>query len=152
MFDKIKAMLLGEEEAAVDGPEKLHLATAVLLVEAAVMDGHFDEDERATITTLLSEKFELADKDVTELLDEAANTVAEAAELYSFTRVIRDRFSHGERVSMIEMLWEVAYADRELDPFEDSLIRRVAGLIYVPDKESGEARKRVLERLGLAKT
>jgi len=52
-------------------------------------------------------------------------------------------------VELIEMLWEVAYADRVLDEYEDSLLRRVGGLIYVPDRERATARQRVLKRLGL---
>jgi uncharacterized tellurite resistance protein B-like protein len=50
---------------------------------------------------------------------------------------------------MIEMLWEVVYADGRLDDYEANLMRRIAGLIYVSDGESGSARKRVLDRLGL---
>ena len=68
----------------------------------------------------------------------------------AFTRVIKDRFSEDERVRMIEMLWTGAYADRRLHDYEASLVRRVAGLIYVADRDSGAARKRVLRRLGLA--
>jgi uncharacterized tellurite resistance protein B-like protein len=47
------------------------------------------------------------------------------------------------------MLWEVAYADGTLHDYEASLLRRITGLLYVSDRESGEARKRVLARLGL---
>ena len=46
------------------------------------------------------------------------------------------------------MLWEVAYADGVLDEYEDSLLRRVGGLIYVPDRERGMARQRVLKTAG----
>ena len=53
-----------------------------------------------------------------------------------------------ERVGMVEMLWEVAYADGVLDPEEDLLIRRVAGLIHVTDRERVVARQQVLTRLG----
>jgi uncharacterized tellurite resistance protein B-like protein len=52
-------------------------------------------------------------------------------------------------VELIEMLWKVAYADRVLDQYEDSLLRRIGGLIYVPDRDRGMARQRVLARLGL---
>ena len=48
---------------------------------------------------------------------------------------------------MIEMLWEVVYADGTLDDFESNMMRRVAGLLYVNDRESGEARKRVQARM-----
>ena len=50
---------------------------------------------------------------------------------------------------MIEMLWEVAFADGKADHYEKNLISRVAGLIFVSDKDRGEARKRVLARLGI---
>ena len=48
---------------------------------------------------------------------------------------------------MMEMLWAVVYADGELDDFESNMMRRVAGLLYVDDRASGEARKRVLARI-----
>ena len=70
-------------------------------------------------------------------------------EWHGFTRAIKDGFSHAERVQLIEMMWEVAYADGALHDYEASLLRRVTGLLYVSDRESGEARKRVLARLGL---
>jgi uncharacterized tellurite resistance protein B-like protein len=52
-----------------------------------------------------------------------------------------------ERIQLIEMLWEVVYADGVLDSEEDALIRRIAGLIYVEDRDRVLARKRVLERM-----
>jgi uncharacterized tellurite resistance protein B-like protein len=51
---------------------------------------------------------------------------------------------------MIEMLWEVVYADGELHDLEASLLRRVGGLLYVSDRDRGAARMRVLNRLGIA--
>ncbi len=75
-----------------------------------------------------------------------------AAELFHFTRIINERLSFEQRIELVEMLWEVAYADGVLDQYEDSLLRRVSGLIYVPDRERGMARQRVVEKLGLAGT
>jgi uncharacterized tellurite resistance protein B-like protein len=63
--------------------------------------------------------------------------VANSSQLYSFTRVVKDNFDHAERVELMEMLWEVVYADGALHHLEASLMRRVAGLIYVPDAASG---------------
>ena len=62
--------------------------------------------------------------------------------------MIKDRFPHEERLELMEMLWEVAYADGVLHDFEASLMRRISGLIYVSDRDSGAARKRALARLG----
>jgi uncharacterized tellurite resistance protein B-like protein len=83
------------------------------------------------------------------LIDRASSAVAESAQLYSFTRPLKDRLQPEERVRIIEMLWEVACADGKIDSYESGLVRRVAGLLFVPDKESGEARQRVLARLDL---
>ncbi len=70
-------------------------------------------------------------------------------EIFHLTRTINERWSREERIGLIEMLWEVAYADGVLDKYEDSLLRRVGGLVYVPDRERGLARQRVLRRLGI---
>ena len=55
-----------------------------------------------------------------------------------------------ERVKIIEMLWEVAYADGVVHHYEANLIRRINGLLYVSDRDSGAARKRVAARLGIS--
>lgn len=64
-----------------------------------------------------------------------------------FTRIVVENFTEAERIGVIEMLWEVAYADGELSGDEDALIRRVAGLIFVSDRDRGEARRRAREQL-----
>jgi uncharacterized tellurite resistance protein B-like protein len=68
-------------------------------------------------------------------------------QLYPFTRIAVERMDLAQRIGLIEMLWEVAYADGVLDPDEDALLRRVAGLIYVSDVDRAAARIRVLERM-----
>lgn len=126
---------------------ELRLAAAALLVEAAKLDGAFDGMERVRIATLLKERFGMEGKDVAELIEAADEETELAGGLYGFTKEVRLNFDHGERISMIEMLWEVAYADGSLHDFESNMLRRVAGLLYVTDRESGAARKRVLSRL-----
>ena len=112
------------------------------------MDGHFDGDERETIRRLLETR--LGFEDAEDLIAAAEAMAERAGDFWSFARVAKNRFSHEERVALIEMLWEVAYADGVLHDFEASLLRRVTGLLYVSDRESGAARKRVLKRLGLS--
>ena len=67
-----------------------------------------------------------------------------AVEMSRFTSLLRDQFDHEERIEMIEMLWHVVYVDGKIHDHEANLLRRVAGLLYVSDRESGEARKRVV--------
>src|SRR6202040_4383765 len=107
------------------------------------------ETERGVISRLLESRFSLSRSAANDLLAAGETAASESAELFHFTRIVNERLSFEERVELIEMLWEVAYADGVLDEYEDSLLRRVGGLIYVPDRERGEARQRVLKRLGL---
>jgi len=111
------------------------------------MDGHFDDDERTVVLNLLEQRFELSGEDAQNLLDEAEAAIAEANELYTLTRTVKERFDQDQRIELIEMLWEVAYADDEVHDYEANLIRRLSGLLYVSDRDSGEARKRVAARL-----
>ena len=111
------------------------------------MDRQFDSAERQTITRLLRQRFGLADDEVASLVARAEQAVAETTQLFPFTHTVATRFSAQERIELMEMLWEVVYADGELDDFEANLLRRVGGLIYVTDKDSGAARLRVLARL-----
>ena len=152
MMDRLFALLnggkaTGSEQAGEHSADQLHLASAALLVEAASMDGHFDEAERQTIRTLLQSRFGLDDEVAEELVEEGCRAATTSTQLYGFTRMINDRLEPEERATILEMLWEVAYADGEVHPYESNLVRRVAGLLHVTDHDSGAARKRVVRRL-----
>ena len=151
MLNRIKHLLLADGTKAKKPRKKsdIELAAAALLVEAAVLDGQFDDAERATIERLLKNHFNLSDDDTATLILEAEETIQDANELYTLARTVKDGLEISQRTAIIEMLWEVAYADGELHDFESNLVRRLAGQLYVSDRESGEARKRVLAKLGL---
>ncbi len=147
MLDRLLNFLSGTEApSAQAGPDELQLAVAALLVEAARMDDNFDPQERAAIERLLAARFDLTPEAVHELVQAAEQRVRETAQYFPFTHEITTRLSTEQRVGIIEMLWEVAYADGVLDPQEDMLLRQIAGLIHVPDRDRGEARKRALEK------
>ena len=152
MLAKIKSFLSGEGEggntpdATDDG---VAAAAVAVFVEAAQLDGDFDETERRVICKILIERFQLSAEDAEALINDALREHDSPNKVYAATRLIRDVFSDDERIDVMEMLWEVAYADGEVHDYEANLVRRVAGLLYVQDRESGRARKRVLERLNL---
>ncbi len=149
MINRIKAMILGGGvPAGTDDANDAEAAAVALLVEAAVMDGDFDAEERHVIAGLIVERFGIAAADVEDLIAAGEQAVADSHQLYAFTSAVKQGFDFDQRIELIEMLWEVAYADGELHDFEASLVRRVAGLIHVSDRDNGAARKRVLNRLG----
>jgi uncharacterized tellurite resistance protein B-like protein len=128
-------------------PQDLRVAVAMLLIEAACRDDVFGPKERTVIARLLTEKFALSESECTELLRSAEAASSSIVQLHPYTRAVFEQMSPEERIHLIEMLWEVAYADGVLDPEEDALIRRIGALIYVTDRDRVLARHRVLARL-----
>ena len=152
MIERVLEFLTGRAPlATAAGGDEFELAVAALLIEAARMDDHFDHTERATIERLLAAKFDLAPAAVRALVAEAEAAVRRSTQFYPFTQEICRRLEPEARVQIIEMLWEVAYADGALDPEEDTLLRRIAGLIYVDDRERTLARQRAREKWAAAR-
>lgn len=141
--------LLGQSGGADPSAAPLRLAVATLMVEAATLDGSFDVAERHRLLDLLAKRFELAPDQAELLLAEAQTAQDRAVALEGMTRTIKNALDHDQRVEVLEMLWEVVYADGQLHDYEANLLRRLAGLVYVSDQEAGAARKRALARLGL---
>jgi uncharacterized tellurite resistance protein B-like protein len=148
MFDTFLKWLTGGDEPS-GGTDSLQLAIVALLVQAAEMDDDFDAAERTTIERILAARFALTPPQIAALIETARRHAEEASQLLPFTRLVVDRLGPAERVQVVEMLYDVVYADGTLDADEDALVRRIAGLIYVPDVERGSARKRARERRGL---
>jgi len=128
--------------------DELDVAAAGLLVEAAMMDGSFDDVERARIRSLCTERLGVAASAVDSLLERAERQVRDSVDIYGFMRVIMKNFEHDEQVMLIELLWSVAYADGAVDEHEAALIRKIVGMTGVTDRESGEARKKAAAKLG----
>jgi uncharacterized tellurite resistance protein B-like protein len=150
MFETLKTLLgIASPSEARTGGNNLHLAAAVLMVDAASIDGEFGDTERCIVAAILKRHFSLSDDGVATLLSMAEGKRESASDLNRYTLTIKDEFSEAQRVELVELLWEVVYADGELHAYEANLLRRIAGLLYVSDRERGDARKRVLSRLGV---
>lgn len=145
MFNQLMRML---QAPAPQRKPDLRLSVAVLLLEAARQDDRFDAEERAVIARLLTRKFDLSAEECEALLVAGEARAAQMVQLHGHTQDVFEEMPPDERVHLVEMLWEVAYADGVLDPEEDLLIRRVAGLIYITDRDRVLARQRVVARLG----
>ncbi len=148
MLDKLRALLAGREENRTgEEPADLPLAVAALLVEAARADETYAEEEKTIIDAALGEKFSLTPEAARDLRSRAEAAQAEAFDLHQFTKQAKT-MPHGEKIALIETLWRVVLSDAERDQYEDALIRRICGLIYIDDRESGEARQRIAAAIG----
>ena len=146
MFDKLFGKKSKPEEAAKEDNDPMQLAVAALLVEAACADDKYEESEKAVIDKSLAAKFGLELIAAKELRAKGEIAQKDALDIQRFTRIAK-AMDQAEKIAFIEELWEIVLTDGERDPFEDALIRRICGLIYVEDRESGEARKRVAAKL-----
>lgn len=148
MIDRVLDFLTGKAAPAVTkGADDLQVAVAALLIEAARMDDDFNLEERRAIEHVLTERFDLSPERLHELFVAAERAVRGSTQFFPFTQQIVKNISHEERGQILEMMWQVAYADGVLDPQEDMLLRRIAGLIHVDDRERGLARQRALEKM-----
>ena len=130
-------------ESNEDRDHGLRLATATLLVEIVRADYEEDLVEGEAVFAQLREFFSLSEEETALLVQEAEREADHAVSLQEFTRELHEQLSIGEKHSVIEMLWRVALADSKLDKHEDYLIRKVAGLLYVPHNDLIRIRNRV---------
>jgi len=147
MFDGLLRFLTDVDDGRQSGDEDdATFALAVLLIEVARSDDRVEVRERGIIERALARRFGLDGSEVRHLMKAAEEGAIKAVDLHRFTQTVVRRFSEEERIGVIEMLWEVAYSDGLLTGDEDALIRRVAGLVYVSDRERGEAKRRITQR------
>lgn len=129
------------------GPDQhgLQLATAALMFEMMRADDDEHPEERHTLQQALQKSFALSESETRQLAQLADREAAESVSLHQFTGLINRHFSPNEKIRVVEMLWQVAYADGRLDRYEEALVRKVADLIHVPHREFMQAKHRVLE-------
>lgn len=136
MIQALKSLFI---QPAKESPEalqqRLNLATAAILVETAQADFEQDKREQQLMQELLCESLSLPREEVQALVQQAQARVEQATSLYEFTRLINDNFDAAAKSSLILAMWRVAYADGNLDKYEEALIRQVADLTYVPHSE-----------------
>ena len=139
-----------QNTAIAEDETKLARTVAALLVEAAMADGDIDENEHAHIRNILVMQLDQSADDAEAMLNEAVTSHDERIEIHSLTRHIRDDTDAADRLIILEMVWMVVLADGNLDVHESQLMRRLVGLLFVDDVESGLAAQRARNRLGLA--
>ncbi len=124
------------------------LAAAALLVHAAMIDGQISDIERNRLQAMLMLRFDLDTDTANELIAEATQAEQEAVDLYRFTSLLDRCLDEKGRLQIVEMMWQVAYADGRVTEFEDNLIWRAADLLHVPSRTRIELRQRVAESHG----
>lgn len=123
-----------------DAEHTLRIATATLLLEVVRADFEVGRREMNEVRQVLSEQFDLNKQELEQLISEADEHADRLVSLQHITRQLNENLSESEKIRIIEMMWQVVFADGNLDHYEEHLIRQVAELLYLPHAEFIKAR------------
>jgi len=125
----------------------IRIATCALLLEMSHIDGEFSASERERIFSILKKNFDLSDEHATALLEASNKELNGSIDLWQFTNLINQNYSIEEKMRVVEIVWDVVYADGKLDKHEDYLVHKLATLLRLTHKQLIEAKMKV-KKLG----
>ena len=146
MIHLLKKILNNHNTSEVtDGNKDLELLCG-LMIEAAYTDGQIEDSELFKIKSSLINIFGENSNEVDTVLEEALKNKNNSKSLHYYTSFINKNFDDDKKLLLIESLWEIVLSDGDIHDFESNLLRRLAGLLYISDVNSGNARKRALDK------
>ena len=126
--------------------ENKNILIAALLIHAAKIDDNYTDAEKKILRKALMKLNSTSELETDKLLQEAEKKEQESNQIIEFTKEIKKK-SMEFRLKVIEILWKIVYSDGVTDSFESNLIRRVCGLLYVSDKDSGTIKLKVKDSI-----
>ena len=147
MLDAIKSFFRATMEPASPeeevGEPDVRLAACALLIEIAHADDEFTEDESQHLVSAIRRQYGLDDGEAEQLLELAERARVDAVDLWQFTKLIKQNYSLGQKMVLVEVMWGLVYSDGELSSQEESLMRRVCHLLDLAPAYLSHVRKRV---------
>jgi uncharacterized tellurite resistance protein B-like protein len=143
-FEKYISPLPDSSSGVTD--HSIKIATAALLIEMMRADARVAEDEKNMVLKTIMSKFDLSKEESGDLLRFAEEKIRKATGYYEFTSLINKGLNYEQKVRVIESLWEIAFADKCLDRYEEHMLRKIADLIYVEHKDFIDAKLRVKKK------
>ena len=137
-----------EESENIEIDDKTAIKACIaLLLETSMADEILDDKEIEALKNTLIKDFNIENDEVDELIAFAKENVEDSTSLYEFTRDINDSFSAEQRIQLIESMWKIAYADGNIDKYEEHIIRKVSNLIYVAHSDFIKAKISAKEQI-----
>jgi len=136
--------LITEESTESHDLLTLEIACAVLLCEVMRADGHLSAQEQEKLNQILCRQFSLTTDEVDEIVNKAIELSEHATDFYQFTSKLNQNYGVDERIKIVELLWQVAYADGKLASIEEHIIRKIADLLHLRHNEYIQAKHRVI--------
>lgn len=145
-LQKFFEQYLGKDtEAAIPLERRLQMASAALMVEMLHVDEQVTTEEDEKLRQLLKQRFNLDSSEIESLIDLAHNEKHEATDYYQFTSLLNTHYSQQQKIDLVEDLWRLAYADHNLDKYEEHLLRRLAELLHVPHQDYIRTKHKALD-------
>lgn len=136
-----------DQESSAFAEDDYRVAAAALLVHVIDSDGMVEEAERRTLHELLKARFGLSDEDTDDLIEVATRKDHEAIDLYAFTSVLQRQLDREGRLRIVEMMWELVYADGASSELEDNIVWRVAELLGIDSRDRIALKRSIAGRL-----
>ena len=143
MFDKLKSIFDKKIEEESEQFDTIQIAISTLMIQTAVYDGIFDEQEKSKILELIKKYFNFNEDQKLALFKIAIKVNDDSNDMQQFTRVLNDNLSEEEKLNIIEMLWKIIISDGHIDDYENTLIRKISGLLYISDRDVGQIKKKI---------
>ena len=143
----VSEIVEGSKHPSQFADDDYRLAAAALLVHVAAIDGEMSREERDKIRAVVKRRFALDDAATDELIEKATEAEHEAVDLYHFTHLLNRALDNEGRAKVIEMMWEIVYADGQRDEIEDNLLWRAADLLGVSQRERIALRQRIAKTI-----
>lgn len=132
--------LLLNEQKPQESEKQIELACVTLMIELAKVDQSIDDSELTIIRNAAKKTFNIKDEKIDEIIGLALEESKNSTSLYQFTDLVNSHYSENMKYELVLAMWKVAFADGELDKYEEHLIRKVAELTYVPHIKFMEAK------------
>ena len=143
MFDKLKTFFDKKTEITEFNFESDKIAVVALLISTAKYDGNFDDSEKLEIQKLIESYFSLSSQKTDDLFKAAEKLQNEANDLHQFTRSLNEVLNEQEKLTIMELIWKIVMADGVIDNYEENLVRRLSGLLYLQDKDIGNIKNKL---------
>ena len=143
MFDNLKTFFDKKTDLTEISFDSEKIAVVALLISTAKYDGNFDESERIEIHNLIKNYFSLSSESTDDLFKAAEKIENEANDLQQFTRSLNKLLNEEEKLKIVELIWKIVMADGIIDDYEENLVRRLSGLLYLQDKDIGNIKNKL---------
>ena len=146
MFDLFNKYLKTDQPVQETVADDVALAAGVILLEIAYSDDDFSDDERQFIMDLLAKDFNMTRDDTEQLIETAEGILEEDTNKWRYINMINRKYSHEEKLGLIEKVWTLIYTDNRLDKYEDHLVHRLSKVLHIPHNEFIDTKLKVLHR------